>query len=362
MGASWASRGARPHGHRSQHTWDQVLTSSLAGVLLAAGLPMGSARRLALLGIVVLGFILAAPQVAAPCSPPAPVFDPPCLALRVSIPGTSFPAQLDDQLRISSFDEEFGSQTAQATFDPNITVLVHRETEQGVVAVDFSLIEDAALQSNTRRIDLAESIPGRYVISSPNETCTANPSPSGEGLLLSEFVLEPEVPLPTLLGDLRSLGQEIETRSFESGPDSACENKTINQVVARAQIELTLDTEALPWAAATSYSIHVDGELAAGFRRLNSSDGVALVDFTLLCETSDSGHSNTNNALPPGEHTVKLVAQVGDLAEFESTETTISLDCDQGGGCSVSDSQSRSLPVLLGLAFLFAWRRRRARL
>ena len=309
------------------------------------------------------GALLLAPRPARACGPTAPPpSEPACELVQLYIPADQFPRQLEGGIRIGTFDKQDGALLPQSTFDPNVQIFVHRVTAAGYEAVAFQLVQQAGLVPNALHLQLADPVAGQYIVSSPQMTCAADPSPTGTGLLVGSFELQPDAPLPTSLGQLRWAGEQTMEQTSSVGPDGACQYTDVTTQVTHSKLELRLAADALPWANVLEASIYVDGALYRGSSPLGSEQGVATVDLTRICSSSDPSLVATEAGFD-GMHTVKLVGRIEGLAVLDSTETTFSLGCDDGGwfsgGCAVGGDGRPSIVTLLAASLAIAARRRR---
>ncbi|HSD87779.1 MAG TPA: hypothetical protein VLB44_09710 [Kofleriaceae bacterium] len=320
--------------------------------------------RASILVVSMSGGLLFASRPAQACGPPAPPpSEPACEFVQLYIPADQFPRQLEGAIRIGTFDKQDGVLFPQSTFDPNVQIFVHRATAAGYEPVAFQLVMQNGLVPNALHLQLADPAPGQYIISSPQMTCAADPSPAGTGLLVGSFELAPDAALPTSLGELHWAGEQTVEEGFRVGPDGACRYTDVTAGVTHSKLELRLAADALPWANVLDASIYVDGELYRGSSPLQSEQGVATIDLTRICSSSDPTLVATQPGFD-GMHTVKLVGRIEGLAVLDSTETTFSLGCEDSGwfsgGCAVGgDERQAFVPLLAWLAI--AARRRRAK-
>ena len=154
-----------------------------------------------------------------------------CTSLRRSF-HNNFTARFESNL------DRYGNTLApQDTFDPNVQIFVHRATASGYEPVAFELVDQPGLVPNARQILLADPVPGQYVVSSPQVTCVADPSPAGIGLHVGSFELEPAVSLPTSLGELHWLGEDSVAATYEAGPNATCQIIEIDLRVTHSRFE-----------------------------------------------------------------------------------------------------------------------------
>lgn len=299
------------------------------------------------------------------CSPPRDPHadDPPCAFLDLWTPAPAFPRNLERHIRLGSWDRYgTGVLSPKETFDDNIELFVHRVTPTGYEAVPFTLVNQSGLVSNARRLQLDDAAPGEYVVSSPDVTCAVASSPvAGTGKLVGEFVVEPALPLPTDLGTLTWLGQEIETETMNVD-NGMCSTDEVDARIVHSTLELQLSASMLPWRDVIDASLYVDGELAQGYSRLNvASDGVATIELDRICSSSDPASVKAEAGFGPGVHRIKVVAKIEDLAAAESDEVDFTLSCEGStgyfGGCAAGGDGAAWPFALLFVAFGFRRRR-----
>jgi hypothetical protein len=307
--------------------------------------------RASIVAVSMSGALLLVPRPARACGPEAPPpSEPPCAFVELYIPAPQFPRQLEGAIRIGTFDQADGGLFPQSTFDPNVQIFVHRLTATGYEPVAFQLVQQAGLVPNALHLQLADLVPGQYIVSSPQMTCAADPSPTGTGPLVGSFELEPDAPLPTSLGALQWAGEQSTEQTVKVGPDGACQFTDVTTRVMHSRLELQLGQDVLPWAKVVDTAVYVDGTLYHGYAPLSSEQGVATVDLTRTCSSSDPTQVATEPGFD-GLHTVKLVGMIEGLAVIESNEAQFSLSCDDNGwlssGCVVDgDGRSSVLPLL----------------
>lgn len=311
----------------------------------------------ATLPAAVLAALLLAPRPARACSPPYnPHYDdPPCTFVNLYVPADAFPRQLERAIRIGTFDSVADVLSPQPTFDPDVQVFVHRLVGGAYQPVAFTLVDEPGLVPNAKHIQLADPVPGQYIVSSPQMTCPAESSPAGMGLLVGRFELEAEAPLPGALGVLRSRGVESVDRTYDVGVDGECRPVVVDVTQAEATFELQLAPQALPWSRVLDAAIYVDGASYIGFSRLAVSEqGLATVELARVCSTSDATNVPLTAGPGPGTHSITVVARIDGLAEIESTPATFALACEDGwsvGGCAAGGGV-RGGTVLLALVVL----------
>lgn len=288
-------------------------------------------RKLWMVAVAIAGQVAVRARPAEACGAlPDPDRDAPlCSFVKLWTPAAAFPQQLEGSIRVSTLDRRGNTQLDHETFDPNVQLVVHRVVGGTYVAVPFTLVNQSGLVPNARQLQLADPVPGTYVVSSSQVTCEAEPSPAGAGVLVGRFEIEAAVPLPATLGELQWLGERSVVTTSSYGPGSSCEYTDVTTRVTHSTLELQLGAAALPWRDVIEAGVYVDGQPHIGFSKLIvSDDGVATVELTRTCSTSDPQWRMTDLGVGPGLHTIKLVGQIGDLTRIESSETTFSLACD----------------------------------
>ena len=319
----------------------------------------------AIAAALLAGAILVAPRWTAACSPPRDPESPPCLFVELWTPAQSFPRDLHGALRVGTFDRVGQVLSPHATFDPDVEVAIHRAVADGYEPVAFTLVPQPGLVPNALHIELADPAPGEYVVSSPDVTCTADPSPTGTGFQVGAFELEPSVALPTALGSVRWLGVQMTTEVVDAA-DESCGTTEVTTRVARSTIELQLDDSALPWSDVIDTSIYVDGEVYRGFSRLPvSGAGVATFELTRTCASSRPDLVATHDRFGPGAHTIRIGGKIEDLAAIDSDETTFELGCgdtddQEFGGCAAGGGAGPALMfIVIGVVVRTQTRKRR---
>lgn len=302
------------------------------------------------------------------CSPPRDpsADDPPCSFVDLWTPAPAFPRNLEGYIRLIAYDRSGnGVLSGQETFNDNIQLFVHRVSPTGYEAVSFSLVNQVGLVAYARRLQLDDAAPGRYIVSSPDVSCAGPSSPvAGTGMLVGQFVVEPEQPLPTELGRLRWLGQESESETLKLD-NGNCGTVAVDARIVHSTLELQLSDSTLPWRDVIDAALYVDGSLAYGYSRLHvARDGVATIDLDRICSSSNPARLASEPGYGPGVHRIKVLARVEDLASVESEEVEFTLTCSgsQGflGGCAAGGEGTAWPFALMFVALGFRRTRRQS--
>ncbi len=316
------------------------------------------AVRLASITLVFsIAALIALARSAGACSLPYEPPEPACTRITLVSPGTIFPQNLANELRVVAMAFN-GFAYSGIDFPQDAPLHVSRETASGWVDVPFTLTEEPHLVANARALHLASADPGRYVASWEGALCAQAASPDGRGTLIGELTLTEERPLPTSLGQPAARPREVVPRTFDLGIDADCSSITARATVARTPFELSLPEDVKPWAATLSVAIYIDGEIYRGFAQPDprvADTGVIDGAIERIC-TADAALDRQPKGPSEGEHELKLAARIGDLATIESAPTTLRISCAPAG-CSAAEPSGSALVLLAAVLTLCAWRR-----
>jgi hypothetical protein len=265
----------------------------------------------------------------------SPLAGKPCSAIDLIKPSASFPLNLVDEIQVAQRSFEGFSSTYPETFELSAPLTIARQSDGGYVEVAFELVTEPDLMPSARSVRLMDPLPGDYIVASVDDTCSVAPSPIGEGALIGSFSLTEAAAVPTVLGTAAWAGQELSTLTYSGeGIGGDCQPETVQAVVARNTIRVTLADEVLPWTGVLQTSLEVDGELYAGFGPAgDSTERELVVTIDHICPSDNPSFLEpSTNRLAEGDHTVKVIGRIRDFAPFESTEVAFNIQCGTGTG------------------------------
>lgn len=175
------------------------------------------------------------------------------------------------------------------------------------------------------------------------------------------FTTTESADVPSSLGELELTRTSQSTLTLGNNRELCA---TARVPVARADFEIDLDADALPWRGVVAIETLVDGEVVRPYQSRNILPSVALSerrkDFIFAaCEEDALG------GVDEGIHTVQMRGYLPGVSEpIVSNEIEVLLECESSrfGGCSVvGDSRTPSAPfsvaAILLLGLLIPWRR-----
>jgi hypothetical protein len=305
----------------------------------------------ALLGVFVAATIHLAVGVrsARACSPIYSAPGKSCIEIDLYTPSASFPLNLVDEIRVAQSSVDSNFSMLLETFELSAPLTIARQSGDGYVEVAFELVSEPDLVPGFRSVRLMDPMPGDYIVTSVDHTCSAMPSPIGEGALVGSFSLTASAAVPTVLGTATWEGQERSTRTFHVGGGLGADcsvllGRAIQGVLVNNTFRVPLADEVLPWTGVLETSIEVDGKEYSGFGAAGDSTTRELtVSIEHLCSADDPAFFDAySNRLTEGKHTLKLIGRVGHFAPFESTEVAFEIDCSASGGSASGGSASGS--------------------
>ena len=172
------------------------------------------------------------------------------------------------------------------------------------------------------------------------------------------FTTTESADVPSSLGELE-LTQTSQSELTLGNNRELCDVDSVP--VARADFEIDLDAEALPWRGVVALETLVNGEIVHPFQEWNSSRSLATpnrsTDFIFAaCEDGALG------GVGEGIHTVQMLGYLPGVSEpIVSNEIEILLECESSrfSGCSSVATNSSRAPgtlfsVIVILLFLFS--------
>lgn len=215
--------------------------------------------RLLLAGTLAATGALATPSPARACTPPPPAPQPPCETLSVSTNGRTMPVNAERHIAVRRLSrDEAGYSSYQSVGEEGLEpplVVERRELDaEDFEAIDYTLADNGVVG--------LPDVPGEYRIVWPGSTCGELEAETGTGPVLSAVTLTEAVPLPTDLGTVTATW-EVATHDVGLGENSLCEPVTEERLLGDLRVELSFADDALAWAGALTFEIHIDGERAA---------------------------------------------------------------------------------------------------
>jgi uncharacterized protein (TIGR03382 family) len=279
-------------------------------------------------------FVLGAEGVAFACGrepelePPGPL----CNTLSVYAPGSEFPVDLAATSLRVTVDRSDGeaSSPIEDAFPLAKPIQVFRQTDTGYEPAPYELETGGNLVKGARTLHLTDPKPAHYVIAWEGETCNAQPSPAGGGMLEKELTLTPSVPLPATPGTAKASSSGTKGRDFQEGVGGDCRPIMVHVDEAKVAFTLTPSPELLPWADAITTALEIDGKIEIGFAKPQPEvvrAGQHAIEITRTCGASSPSYVKSPG-LAEGTHKARLMVAVDGQKPIGSPEVTFDLHCD----------------------------------